>query len=96
MFRERTIKQKEKEITSCSKIDYSTVGAPDYIAPEVFSQKCYDKMVDWWSMGVIMFECLLSYPPQIKTDKVSKYTQILNECWLQSLILYHPIDSHAM
>mmetsp|Transcript_39553 Transcript_39553/g.48949 ORF Transcript_39553/g.48949 Transcript_39553/m.48949 type:complete len:467 (-) Transcript_39553:195-1595(-) len=45
------------------KLMYSTVGTPDYIAPEVFSQKGYDKMVDWWSQGVIMFECLVGYPP---------------------------------
>ena len=40
---------------------YSTVGTPDYIAIEVLYQKGYDKMVDWWSMGVIMFECLVGY-----------------------------------
>src|SRR5690606_11598565 len=33
------------------KLMFSTVGTPDYIAPEVFSQKGYDKAVDWWSMG---------------------------------------------
>ncbi len=40
---------------------YSTVGTPDYIAIEVLYQKGYDKKVDWWSMGVIMFECLVGY-----------------------------------
>eukprot|EP01084_Bolivina_argentea_P082030 148541_1 len=50
------------------KLMYSTVGTPDYIAPEVFSQKGYDKMVDWWSMGVIMFECLVGYPPFYAED----------------------------
>jgi len=42
---------------------YSTVGTPDYIAIEVLYQKGYDNRVDWWSMGVIMFECLVGFAP---------------------------------
>ena len=42
---------------------YSTVGTPDYIAPEVFGQSGYGKEVDWWSVGVILFEMLVGYPP---------------------------------
>ncbi|TNN29502.1 Serine/threonine-protein kinase 38 [Liparis tanakae] len=36
---------------------FSTVGTPDYIAPEVFMQNGYNKLCDWWSLGVIMFCC---------------------------------------
>jgi serine/threonine kinase 38 len=42
---------------------YSTVGTPDYIAPEVFGEKGYTETVDWWSLGVILFEMLVGYPP---------------------------------
>ncbi|KAJ9051851.1 Serine/threonine-protein kinase [Entomophthora muscae] len=42
---------------------YSTVGTPDYIAPEIFLQQGYSHECDWWSLGTIMFECLVGYPP---------------------------------
>ena len=42
---------------------YSVVGTPDYIAPEVLLQDGYGKEADLWSMGVIMYECLVGYTP---------------------------------
>ncbi|ETO21969.1 protein kinase [Reticulomyxa filosa] len=66
------------------KLMYSTVGTPDYIAPEVFRRTGYDKMVDWWSMGVILFEALMGYPPfydddLLRTcDKIVHYRQYFN------------------
>ena len=44
-------------------IAYSTVGTPDYIAPEVFSQNGYGEEADWWSIGVMFFEMVVGYPP---------------------------------
>lgn len=39
------------------------VGTVDYIAPEVFEKKGYTETVDFWSLGTILFEMLLGYPP---------------------------------
>ena len=42
---------------------FSTVGTPDYIAPEVFTRQGYGPEVDWWSLGIIMYEMMIGYPP---------------------------------
>ena len=42
---------------------FSTVGTPDYIAPEVLQKKGYGLECDWWSLGAIMFEMMVGYPP---------------------------------
>merc|ERR1711953_1365387 len=62
---------------------YSTVGTPDYIAPEVFLQTGYDKTCDWWSLGVIMFEMLIGYPPFCSETPQETYRKVMN--WRRTL-----------
>ena len=62
---------------------YSTVGTPDYIAPEVFLQTGYDKTCDWWSLGVIMFEMLIGYPCFCSETPQETYNKIMN--WRRTL-----------
>mmetsp|Transcript_21791 Transcript_21791/g.44759 ORF Transcript_21791/g.44759 Transcript_21791/m.44759 type:complete len:397 (+) Transcript_21791:149-1339(+) len=42
---------------------FTFCGAPDYVAPEMLTDKGYAQSVDWWSLGVLAFEMLNGYPP---------------------------------
>ncbi|XP_078427850.1 uncharacterized protein LOC144700255 isoform X2 [Wolffia australiana] len=57
---------------------YSTVGTPDYIAPEVLLKKGYGMECDWWSVGAIMYEMLVGYPPFYSDEPMSTCRKIVN------------------
>lgn len=69
---------------------YSTVGTPDYIAPEIFVNKGYGQECDWWSLGAIMFECLVGWPPFCSETPAETYRKIMN--WRETL--QFPDDVH--
>ncbi|CAA6672796.1 unnamed protein product [Spirodela intermedia] len=49
---------------------FSTVGTPDYIAPEVLLKK--------WSLGAIMYEMLVGYPPFYSDDQMTTCRKIVH------------------
>ena len=62
---------------------FSTVGTPDYIAPEVLLKKGYGMECDWWSVGAIMYEMMVGYPPFYSDDPMTTCRKIVN--WRQCL-----------
>ncbi|SCU87522.1 LADA_0E04500g1_1 [Lachancea dasiensis] len=59
-------------------VTYTLCGTPDYIAPEVVSTKPYNKSVDWWSFGILIFEMLAGYTPFYDSNTMKTYENILN------------------
>ena len=59
-------------------ITYTLCGTPDYIAPEVVSTKPYNKSVDWWSFGILIYEMLVGYTPFYDSNAMKTYENILN------------------
>eukprot|EP00475_Leptophrys_vorax_P035569 TRINITY_DN5870_c0_g2_i1.p1 TRINITY_DN5870_c0_g2~~TRINITY_DN5870_c0_g2_i1.p1 ORF type:complete len:514 (-),score=51.29 TRINITY_DN5870_c0_g2_i1:624-2075(-) len=57
---------------------FSTVGTPDYIAPEVLLKKGYGLECDWWSLGAIMFKMLVGSPPFYSDDPMTTCRKIVN------------------
>ncbi len=43
--------------------DKQVFGTPEYIAPEVILRQGYGKPVDWWAMGVILYEFIIGCVP---------------------------------
>ena len=65
-------------LTPRPKQAYSTVGTPDYIAPEVFGKMGYTKTCDWWSLGAIMYEMVVGYPPFCSDTPQETYSKVIN------------------
>lgn len=59
------------------------MGTPDYIAPEVFTRKGYGQEIDWWSLGIIMFEMMIGYPPFYSESSTETCKKILD--WKNNL-----------
>ncbi|KAG0700106.1 kinase-like domain-containing protein [Suillus ampliporus] len=54
-------------------------GTPEYLAPEILNGQGYNKSIDWWTLGVLLYEMLSGLPPFYDevTDKM--YQKILTD-----------------
>lgn len=57
---------------------HSAVGTPDYLAPEILLGTGHGSSADWWSTGIILFECLTGVPPFNAENPQSIFENILN------------------
>jgi serum/glucocorticoid-regulated kinase 2 len=54
-------------------------GTPEYLAPELLLGKGYNKTVDWWTLGVLLYEMLTGLPPFYDENTNEMYRKILSE-----------------
>jgi len=54
-------------------------GTPEFLAPEVLTESSYTRAVDWWGLGVLIFEMLVGESPFPGDDEEEVFDSIVNE-----------------
>jgi protein kinase A len=56
---------------------YTLIGTPEYMAPEMIMNKGHTDSIDWWALGIILYEMLIGIDPFHDEDPLVIYQNII-------------------
>ena len=59
-----------------SDFTYTLVGTPEYYSPEMINQTGHNKSVDFWQLGILLYEMIVGYPPFLDSNPMKLYQKI--------------------
>jgi protein kinase A/protein kinase X len=58
---------------------WTVCGTPEYVAPEIISTKGHGKPVDWWALGILVFEMLAGHSPFVGKSSQEIHAKVLGQ-----------------
>lgn len=67
------------KIVQSDEVAMSFVGTAEYLSPEMIKESGHDKGVDWWALGILIYEMIVGIPPFYHKNKKLMYKMILEK-----------------
>ena len=60
-----------------NKLTYTICGSPEYYSPEMINKTGYNKCIDFWQLGILLYEMIIGTTPFVDNDPVKIYKKII-------------------